>query len=100
MNFESLLLFLEDTRALLERSQITPTALLVTGLIAAVFFLLSLREVVSWFLKVSLVRVEVRRLRKQSDEMLIMMTEIREALITRDSSVQPPAAVERFPLDH
>jgi hypothetical protein len=120
MNIDTILSFIQTFRAQLETWGITTEFLIAVGLIAAMLFVVSLREVAGWFLKVNGLREEIRKLHKQNDELQLSLDLIRDSLlrmetarpvivetpVEKESAAPAPTADEsnaqakRFTLDH
>lgn len=77
MNLADLLQIIQGLRAQLENMGITAQSLWIALAVALVFFVLSLREVASWYLRVSQVRSEVRALRAELMTMQKTLDEVR-----------------------
>ena len=69
MNAESNLKSIDDLRAWLEAMGVTTQGLLIVAAVATLLFVLSLREVLSWYLKVQHLRSEIRAMSAQVSEM-------------------------------
>ena len=89
MNLDDILQLVQDFRSQLEVWGVTSEALMVVGGIAALFFILSLREVTTWFFRVNQVRDEVRELRSQLIDLQRVLEETRDAVITPEAPVVP-----------
>ncbi len=85
MNLSDILQLIQDVRSGLESWGITARGLWVAGGIAFLLFTLSLREVMSWFLRVHQVRQEVRTLRSEMVVLQQTVEELRDLLRTRAS---------------
>ena len=82
LNMDSILQTIQDLRSQLEVWGINSESLMVMGGIAAVLFVLSLREVATWYFRVNQVRDEVNSLRAQISTMDAALKEI--ALTLKD----------------
>lgn len=76
LNMDSILQTIQDLRSQLEIWGIDNEALLVLGGVATVLFVLSLREVATWYFRVNQVREEVQSLRAQIQSMDATLKEI------------------------
>lgn len=76
LNMDSILQTIQDMRSQLEIWGINTEALLVLGAVASVLFILSLREVTNWYLRVNQMRDEVQALRLQIQSMDATLKEI------------------------
>ncbi len=103
MSFENVMQLIEGLRAELERMGVTTQVLAIVAVIAAVFFLISFREVLSWFLKVPQLRNEIRAQRAQIAEMQKSLEQMRDMLLvqvtTPDETEPPPASVAKATAD-
>lgn len=81
MNAESNLKSIDDLRAWLESMGVTTQGLLIVAAVAALLFVLSLREVLSWYLKVQHMRSEIRAMSAQVSEMQKSLEQMREMLM-------------------
>jgi hypothetical protein len=90
VKIDQILMAVQDTSSRLELMGISNDKLWIAGGVALLLFIISLREVLSWFLRVQQVRDEVRGLRKQMNEMQTMLADTRELL-------QQSGAVKRAP---
>lgn len=106
MNLSDILQLIQDLRSGLENWGITARGLWFAGGIALLLFILSLREVMSWFLRVYQLRQEVRTLRA---EMLVLqktVEELQEVLRhqTTEEKLEAPnvatTGTQRFRFDH
>lgn len=86
MTVETFLQMTEEFRAALDRMGVTTQGLLVAFLIAGIFFLFSLREVISWFMKVPQLRSEIRSQRKQIGEMQKGLEQLRDMLLAQTAA--------------
>ncbi len=113
MSIDSLLITIENFRSTIENWGLSTEALWLAGAVAFVVFLFSLREVLSWFLKIQslaedlrVLRGEVRDLKKymevarEVNEIVVKTQE--EGLInpSQPASLQAEALAKRFPFDH
>jgi hypothetical protein len=89
VNIDDILQLIQDFRSQLEVWGVNSEALMVVGGIAALLFILSLREVTTWFFRVNQVRDEVRKLRAQMLELQQILVETRDAIITPEAPVVP-----------
>jgi hypothetical protein len=86
MNIENLLQISEDLRTALERMGVTTQGLLIAFAIAILFFIFSLREVISWFMKIPQLRGEIRSQRKQIGEMQKSLEHLRDMLLAQTAA--------------
>lgn len=89
LNLDLILQSVQDFRSQLEFWGVNNEALLVVAGVAAVLFILSLREVVTWYFRVNQVRDEVRELREQVASLQQMMQETRDFLLQPENPVAP-----------
>jgi hypothetical protein len=113
MNFADILQAIQDVRAQIDTLGITTRELWIAGGIALVLFILSLREVLAWYLRISQVRGEVRDLRAQMLTMQATLNETRNLLLAQNTESEEPKdegakrktapkseAASRFRFDH
>jgi hypothetical protein len=116
MNLVDMLQAVQDFRAQLGDWGVTSQGLWLIGTVAILLFVISLREVLSWYLRVQQVRDEVRSLRAQMtalqktlDETRALMLENFDKIIEEENTATPgaPEAVKpdssgpnRFRFDH
>lgn len=86
INLDEILQMIQDLRSQLDVWGVNNETLMITGGIAAILFILSLREVVTWYFRVNQVRDEVRELRSQMIVMQKMIMETRDFLIHPETS--------------
>ena len=80
MNIDEILQTVQDLRSQLDAWGVTSNGLLFEGAIAILLFILSLREVLTWYMRVTQVRDEVRQLRAQMALMQKTMLETQELI--------------------
>ena len=80
MNIDEILQTVQDLRSQLDTWGVTNEGLFFAGAIAVLLFVLSLREVLTWYMRVSQVRDEVRQLRAQMTLMQKTMLETQELI--------------------
>ena len=78
MNLDENLRSIQDLRAQLALWGITNHWLLIAGGVGLILFFFSLREVLSWYLRMQQVRDEVRELRAQMQVMQNTLNETRD----------------------
>lgn len=78
MSIESALVTIEYMRSLIEKWGISHEALWVAGAIALVLIFFSLREVLTWFLKIQNLAEEMRGLRREVKDLKKFMEVARE----------------------
>lgn len=116
MTIDTVLLAIENFRSMIEKWGISGEALWVAGAIALVLFVFSLREVMTWFLKIQAIAEDLRALRKEVKDLKQFMTvarEVNEIVMSQKAdeaamtAAAAPAAAEtekapskRFPFDH
>lgn len=107
MNLQFVLEALQNLRTRIDAWGLTTESLWIAAAVAAVFFLLSFREVITWFLKMSHLREELRELREENAAMRTSIDQIHALLAVQESTAEVPAAAakaveapKRFPLDH
>jgi len=98
MNIENALSFIQNFRAQLETLGITAEFLMVVGFFALVLFLLSLREVAGWFLRIGPLRQEIRSLKKQYEELQLSLDLIRDSLLRMENEAAVTPAAESHPV--
>lgn len=86
MNIDDILRIIQDFRSNLDTWGVTNESLWGAGALAVVLFIFSLREVLSWYLRVQQVRDEVQALRVQVTDMQKMLIDTRELLLRTGSS--------------
>lgn len=69
MTIEMFLKIVQDARAFIEQWGITAETLIAVTVVASICFLFSLREILSWFLRVHALRSDVKGLRKDIAEL-------------------------------
>src|SRR6266403_1832534 len=89
INLDEVLQLIQDFRSQLDVWGVNSEGLWLVGGVAALLFILSLREVATWYFRVNQVRDEVRELRGQMMAMHAMLQETRDALITPEAVVAP-----------
>jgi hypothetical protein len=89
INLDEILQLIQDFRSQLELWGVNSEALWVVGGLAALLFILSLREVATWYFRINLVREEVRELRAQMLALTSMVQETRDFLIEPEAAVVP-----------
>ena len=116
MNIDSVLLAIESFRSTIENWGISSEGLWIAGGLAALLFIVSLREVLTWFLKIQSLAEDLRSLRmevrdlKQFMQVAREVTEIAEknqtlgvervAAPAMPVAANEEAPVKRFPFDH
>jgi hypothetical protein len=95
-NVDELLQHVQDLRSQLEVMGITSQGLWIVGGIAALLFIFSLREVLTWFFRVNQVRDEVRELRAQLITMNRAILETRDMLINPGNVPVPPMKADEL----
>lgn len=108
MTMDSFLQAVENFRSLIENWGITNEALWTAGAIAAILFIVSLREVLAWFLKIQTIAEDLRHLRKEVRDLKQYMVVAREMSEIASQTEAAPVAVaatkeasdKRFPFDH
>lgn len=80
LNIDAILQAVQDWRGQLEDWGVNNQSLYVIGVVAAVLFLLSLREVSAWYFKINKIRDEVRELRGQMSDLQILLRETRDSM--------------------
>jgi hypothetical protein len=110
MNIEDVLQRLQDFRSQLSDWGITNGMLWTIAGVAAVLFLLSVREVVCWFFRIHALRDEVRGLRKQLADLQRTLNEASVAPEDTPAPLKPEELVRiaegmrepapKFRLDH
>lgn len=78
MNIEEILQTVQDLRSQLDAWGVTNEGLWAAGAVAVLLFMLSLREVLTWYMRVQQVRDEVRQLRTQMTLMQKTLLETQE----------------------
>jgi len=97
INVDEILQMVQDLRSQLEVWGVNSQGLWFVGGAAALLFILSLREVLTWYFRVNQVRDEVRELRSQMIVMTKMLQETRDMLINpNDVPVGPPMRPEEL----
>ena len=89
MNFEDILPAIQDFRSQLETWGVTTEGLWCAAVGAAVLFLISVREVSSWYFKVNRVRDEIRALRAQLVQLQSAVNEMRLIMTGGSPSTAP-----------
>ena len=67
MSIDSILVAIENLRSLIEKWGISSEALWVAGAVALVLLFFSLREVLTWFLKIQTLAEEMRKKNREFD---------------------------------
>src|SRR5688500_15496579 len=109
MNIEYVLKVIQDLRAGIDQWGVTTETLIAVAGLAAVMFILSLREVLTWFLRVQALRDDVKHLRREIAELKTIMRE--KPLVIEEEVVVDTATpevkkkdeekqVKAFRLDH
>lgn len=78
MSIDSVLVAIENLRSLIEKWGISSEALWVAGAVALVLLFFSLREVLTWFLKIQTLAEEMRSLRREVKDLKKFMEVARE----------------------
>lgn len=86
MNAEDTFNSISDLRAWLEGVGVTTQGLVIVALMAAVFFIFSLREVLSWYFKVQHLRSEVRQVRNQVNELQKSLEQMHGLLLAKTTT--------------
>jgi hypothetical protein len=89
IKYDAILQLIQDFRSQLDTWGVNSETLMVVGGIAALLFILSLREVATWYFRINQVRDEVRELRAQLLVMHKMVAETRDYLIQPEAPVVP-----------
>lgn len=113
MTIETLLEAIQNFRSSIDQWGVTAETLLAVAFLATVMFVLSLREVATWFLRVHSLRDEVRSLRKDIAELKGMMAtsgpspiavtieeEEEEPVVTISKKKDEEKPAKAFRLDH
>jgi len=95
-NVDEVLQRVQDLRSQLEVMGITSQGLWAVGAIAALLFIFSLREVLTWYFRMNLVRDEVRELRAQLVIMNRAIMETRDMLINPSNVPVPPMKADEL----
>lgn len=87
---------LQGFRALIDRWGITADSLWIVAVVAGLFCILSLREVMGWFFRVNHLREEIRQMRAENKALHRSLDRLHEILNTEIPEVQiaPPTADE------
>jgi len=96
INVDEILQMVQDFRSQLEVMGITNQGLWAVAGIAAILFILSLREVMTWFFRINHVRAEVRALRSQMAVMTRMLKDTQDMLINPVNVPTPPMKPEEL----
>jgi hypothetical protein len=104
MPVDQILQAVQDFRAHLTQWGINSTWLWIIGGLAALFFMMSLREVAGWFLRIHQMRNEMRALRLQISELQHMIEDCRSPA-QEDDSVESAKGLSddklsKFRFDH
>lgn len=86
MNAEDTFNSISDLRAWLEGLGVTTQGLVIVALMAAVFFIFSLREVLSWYFKVQHLRSEVRQMRDQMHALQKSLDHMHDLLLAKETT--------------
>lgn len=116
MSIDSVLLAIENFRSMIEQWGVSQEALWIAGGIAAILLIVSLREVLTWFLKIQTLTEDLRALRREVKDLKRFMEVAREvndivvakkaeeaasvAVITAATEDIGKAPSKRFPFDH
>lgn len=115
MSIDSVLLVIEKFRSMIEQWGISQEALWIAGGIAAILLVISLREVLTWFLKIQTLTEDLRSLRREVKDLKRFMEvarEVNEIVMNKKVEESVPTAViepaedlgkaptKRFPFDH
>ena len=115
MSIDSVLVAIENLRSLIEKWGVSSEALWAAGAVALVLLFFSLREVLTWFLKIQGLAEEMRALRREVKDLKKFMEvarEVHEMAMNQktdaatEAVIIPPADEEgktpgrRFPFDN
>jgi len=108
MSIEAILKLIQDSRESIDQWGVTTQTLIAVAFVAGIFFILSLREVMTWFLRVHALRDDVKSLRKDIAELkalinqkpLVIEQDFLEEVVPLDKKKEQETPVKRFPLDH
>jgi len=116
MSIDSVLLAIENFRSLIEKWGISNEALWVAGGLALVLLFFSLREVLTWFLKIQTLAEDLRSLRREVRDLKQYMEVAREVheiamnqkagettesvIVAQAAAEEEKAPVRRFPFDN
>ncbi|MGE3760457.1 MAG: hypothetical protein AB7H97_22015 [Pseudobdellovibrionaceae bacterium] len=115
MSIDSVLLAIENFRSQIEQWGISNEALWIAGVVAAILLVISLREVLTWFLKIQTLTEDLRALRREVKDLKRFMEvarEVKEIVMNQKNDGVSPAVIEaspeetgkapakRFPFDH
>ena len=106
MTIEQALLEIQNLRSQLDQWGVTAEALIAVAFLATVIFVLSLREVGTWFLRVNTLRDEVKGLRRDIADLktliaakpLVIEEEVEVVAAAKKKDVEKQ--VRSFKLDH
>ncbi|HMN68867.1 MAG TPA: hypothetical protein PKC28_10050 [Bdellovibrionales bacterium] len=90
MNLQFVLEALQNLRTRIDAWGLTTESLWIAAAVAAVFFLLSFREVITWFLKMSHLREELRELREENAAMRTSIDQIHAPFRNRPPRFRRP----------
>jgi hypothetical protein len=107
MNMDTVLKIVENLRSSIENWGITNEGLWVAGALALIIFVFSLREVLTWFLKIQTIAEDIRYIRREIKDLKQFMQVEREvheiAMKAQEANAIPEtqeAPSKRFPLDN
>jgi hypothetical protein len=109
MTIENVLEAIQNFRTQIDQWGVTAETLIAVAFLASVMFVLSLREVMTWFLRVHTLRDEVKGLRKDISELKTMIAARPLVIETEVPAAEEPAPVKKkedekpsktFRLDH
>ncbi|MGE3684153.1 MAG: hypothetical protein AB7G93_20725 [Bdellovibrionales bacterium] len=93
MNFTSILSGIQDVRTQLDSWGVSTNHLILIAGVALIFMVFSLREVLTWYLRVHHLRAEVREMRSQLEELHRLVSQNQE-LLKKSPPEQRARAVE------
>lgn len=109
MNIENVLKVIQDFRAAIEQWGVTTETLIAVAGLACIMFIFSLREVLTWFLRVHTLRDDIKGLRHEITELKALMQQ-RPLIIEKEVAVENATeelkkkdeekTVKAFRLDH